>query len=114
VAGLCLMVVATWVWPSVISLVAGLSLYALGLGIANAVLYRMTLFASTQSKGLVSAMLGMITIALLGLGGALLAMIGAGASLLHFAVAASVAGGLALWPLWSLLRARSAQAAVMP
>ncbi|MBF8775272.1 MFS transporter [Pseudomonas fulva] len=114
VAGLCLMVVATWIWPSVISLVAGLSLYALGLGIANAVLYRMTLFASTQSKGLVSAMLGMITIALLGLGGALLAMIGAGASLLHFAVAASVAGGLALWPLWSLLRARSAQAAVMP
>ncbi|MFK3719682.1 MFS transporter [Pseudomonas fulva] len=114
VAGLCLMVVATWVWPSVISLVAGLSLYALGLGIANAVLYRMTLFASTQSKGLVSAMLGMITIALLGLGGALLAMIGAGASLLHFAVAAGVAGGLALWPLWSLLRARTAQAAVMP
>ncbi|MBA5707026.1 MFS transporter [Pseudomonas fulva] len=114
VAGLCLMVVATWVWPSVISLVAGLSLYALGLGVANAVLYRMTLFASTQSKGLVSAMLGMITIALLGLGGALLAMIGAGASLLHFAVAAGVAGGLALCPLWSLLRGRSAQAAVMP
>ena len=114
VAGLCLMVVATWVWPSVISLVAGLSLYALGLGVANAVLYRMALFASTQSKGLVSAMLGMITIALLGLGGALLAMIGAGASLLHFAVAAGVAGGLALCPLWSLLRARSAQAAVMP
>ncbi|WP_409274570.1 MFS transporter [Pseudomonas sp. KCJK9111] len=114
VAGLCLMVVATWVWPSVISLVAGLSLYALGLGVANAVLYRMTLFASTQSKGLVSAMLGMITIALLGLGGALLAMIGAGASLLHFAAAAGVAGGLALCPLWSLLRGRSAQAAMMP
>ena len=114
VAGLCLMVVATWVWPSVISLVAGLSLYALGLGVANAVLYRMTLFASTQSKGLVSAMLGMITIALLGLGGALLAMIGAGASLLHFAVAAGVAGGLALCPLWLLLRGRSAQAAMMP
>ncbi|MBF8636226.1 MFS transporter [Pseudomonas fulva] len=114
VAGLCLMVVATWVWPSVISLVAGLSLYALGLGVANAVLYRMTLFASTQSKGLVSAMLGMITIALLGLGGALLAMIGAGASLLHFAVAAGVAGGVALCPLWSLLRGRSAHATMMP
>lgn len=99
-AGLGLMVLATWYWPSVPSVVAGMSLYALGLGVANAVLYRMTLFSSVQSKGLVSAMLGMITIALLGLGGAVLAMIGAGASLLHFAVAAGVAGGLALWPLW--------------
>ncbi|WP_409306603.1 MFS transporter, partial [Pseudomonas putida] len=65
-AGLCLMVLATWYWPSVTSVVAGMSLYALGLGVANAVLYRMTLFSSEQSKGLVSAMLGMITIALLG------------------------------------------------
>lgn len=91
-AGLCLMVLATWYWPSVTSVVAGMSLYALGLGVANAVLFRMTLFSSEQSKGLVSAMLGMITIALLGLGGAVLAMIGAGASLLHFALAAGVAG----------------------
>ncbi|MDR6712795.1 DHA1 family multidrug/chloramphenicol efflux transport protein-like MFS transporter [Pseudomonas hunanensis] len=111
-AGLCLMVVATWLWPSVTSVVAGMSLYALGLGVANAVLYRMTLFSSEQSKGLVSAMLGMITIALLGLGGALLAMIGAGASLLHFAVTASVAGALALWPLWFVVGARRKEGAV--
>ena len=111
-AGLCLMGLATWYWPSVTSVVAGMSLYALGLGVANAVLYRMTLFASEQSKGLVSAMLGMITIALLGLGGALLAMIGAGASLLHFALAAGVAGALALWPLWFVVGGRPGEGAV--
>ncbi|WP_313739196.1 MFS transporter [Pseudomonas sp.] len=108
-AGLAVLVLATWLWPSVPSVVLGLSLYAAGLGIANAVLYRLTLFSSLQSKGLVSAMLGMITIALLGLGGALLAVLGAGASLLSFAVAASAAGALALWPLWSIVGARSAQ-----
>ena len=111
-AGLSLMVLVTWYWPSVTSVVAGMSLYALGLGVANAVLYRMTLFSSEQSKGLVSAMLGMITIALLGLGGALLAMIGAGASLLHFALAAGVAGALALWPLWFVVGGRPGEGAV--
>ncbi|MNE42012.1 Multidrug transporter MdfA [compost metagenome] len=111
-AGLSLMVLATWYWPSVTSVVAGMSLYALGLGVANAVLYRMTLFSSDQSKGLVSAMLGMITIALLGFGGVLLAMIGAGASLLHFALAAGVAGALALWPLWFVVGGRPGEGAV--
>lgn len=113
-AGLLGMMLATWLVPGVASLVAGLSVYALGLGIANAVLYRMTLFASEQSKGLVSAMLGMITIALLGLGGVLLAMLGAGASLLSFAVAAGVAGILALWPLRVVLGASGKQAEAMP
>ncbi|MNG17345.1 hypothetical protein D3C84_1013250 [compost metagenome] len=84
------------------------------MGIANAVLYRMTLFSSEQSKGLVSAMLGMITIALLGLGGALLAMLGAGASLLSFALAAGLAGILALWPLRIVLGACVEQAEAMP
>lgn len=111
-AGLGLMMLATWLWPSVTSVVAGMTLYALGLGVANAVLYRMTLFASEQSKGLVSAMLGMITIAVLGLGGALLAMIGAGASLLHFAVLAGIAGALALVPLWFVVGGKGAGATV--
>ncbi len=111
-AGLSLMLLATWCWPTVTSVVAGMSLYALGLGVANAVLYRMTLFSSEQSKGLVSAMLGMITIALLGLGGAVLAMLGAGASLMHFALAAGVAGALALWPLWFVVGGRSGEGAV--
>ncbi|WP_342624300.1 MFS transporter [Pseudomonas alkylphenolica] len=113
-AGLLGMMLATWLVPGVPSLVAGLSVYALGLGIANAVLYRMTLFSSEQSKGLVSAMLGMITIALLGLGGALLAMLGAGASLLSFALAAGLAGILALWPLRVVLGACAEQAEAMP
>ncbi|MEG1041318.1 MAG: MFS transporter [Pseudomonas sp.] len=113
-SGILGMLLATWLLPSVASLVAGLSVYALGLGIANAVLYRMTLFSSEQSKGLVSAMLGMITIALLGLGGALLAVLGAGASLLSFAVAAGAAGVLALWPLQVVLRASSVHAEAMP
>lgn len=103
VIGLGAALLCTWLVPSVVSLVAGLSVYAMGLGIANAVLYRITLFSSEQSKGLVSAMLGMITIALLGLGGVLLAMLGAGASLLSFTLASGAAGLLALWPLRSLL-----------
>ncbi|MFW3899353.1 MFS transporter [Pseudomonas bharatica] len=102
--GLAAAVLASWIYPSVPSLVVGLAIYALGLGIGNAVLYRMTLFSSEQSKGLVSAMLGMITIALLGLGGAVMAMLGAGASLLAFALASAVAGVLALWPLATVLR----------
>lgn len=113
-AGLLGMMLATWLLPSVTSLVLGMSVYALGLGIANAVLYRMTLFSSVQSKGLVSAMLGMITIALLGLGGALLAMLGAGASLLSFALAAGVAGIVALWPLSIVLNTSDDQAEAMP
>ncbi|MFD2642210.1 MFS transporter [Pseudomonas japonica] len=109
-AGLLVAVVATWFAPSVSSLVLGLSVYALGLGIGNAVLYRMTLFSSEQSKGLVSAMLGMITIALLGLGGVVLAMFGAGASLQAFALASGVAGVLALWPLSAVLRVEAVPA----
>jgi DHA1 family multidrug/chloramphenicol efflux transport protein-like MFS transporter len=113
-AGLLGMMLGTWLLPSVATLVAGMSVYALGLGIANAVLYRMTLFSSEQSKGLVSAMLGMITIALLGLGGALLAMLGAGDSLLSFALAAGVAGILALWPLKIVLGASSEPVEAVP
>ena len=113
-SGLLLAMLATWLFPSVISLVSGLSLYALGLGVANAVLYRMTLFSSEQSKGLVSAMLGMITIALLGFGGAVMAMVGAGAGLLEFALAAGLAGLLALWPLWLVVRDSRAALAVQP
>ncbi|WON76864.1 MFS transporter [Serratia sp. UGAL515B_01] len=38
---------------------AGLSLYAYGIGLANAGLYRLTLFSSSVSKGAVSAAMGM-------------------------------------------------------
>jgi hypothetical protein len=39
---------------------AGLSLYAFGIGLANAGLVRLTLFASEMSKGTVSAAMGML------------------------------------------------------
>lgn len=41
---------------------ASMSLYAFGVGVANAGLYRLTLFSCTISKGTVSAALGMLTI----------------------------------------------------
>ncbi|PAV73643.1 hypothetical protein WR25_06161 [Diploscapter pachys] len=56
-AGLSLMALATWLWPTVTSVVSGMSLYALGL--------------------------------------------------MHFALAAGVAGALALWPLWFVVGGRS-------
>ncbi len=39
---------------------AGLSIYAFGIGLANAGLVRLTLFASDMSKGTVSAAMGML------------------------------------------------------
>lgn len=47
---------------------AGLSFYAFGIGVANAGLYRLTLFSSTMSKGTVSAAMGMISMAVFTLG----------------------------------------------
>ncbi|MGG8472144.1 MFS transporter [Rahnella sp. PAMC25617] len=46
-----------WFW-----MVAGLSLYALGTGLVNAGLYRLTLFSSPTGKGTVAAALGLMTI----------------------------------------------------
>jgi DHA1 family multidrug/chloramphenicol efflux transport protein-like MFS transporter len=60
-AGLILAAVATvasshaYLWMT-----AGLSLYAFGIGLANAGLVRLTLFASEMSKGTVSAAMGML------------------------------------------------------
>ena len=60
-AGLALAAVATvasshaYLWMT-----AGLSLYAFGIGLANAGLVRLTLFASDVSKGAVSAAMGML------------------------------------------------------
>ncbi len=49
-------------------IITGLSLYALGSGLVNAGLYRMTLFSSTVGKGTVAAALGLITILVFALG----------------------------------------------
>ncbi|MGV8863536.1 MAG: MFS transporter [Pseudomonas sp.] len=101
--GLSTMMIGSQFYPSVMVVVSGLSLYAVGLGFSNAVLYRITLFASDQSKGLVSAMLGTITVALFGLGGSILAVLGTGESLTAFALTGGAAGFLALWPLHRVL-----------
>jgi DHA1 family multidrug/chloramphenicol efflux transport protein-like MFS transporter len=47
---------------------AGLSLYAYGIGLANAGLYRLTLFSSEISKGTVSATMGMLSMAVFTVG----------------------------------------------
>lgn len=52
-----LFMVHAWYW-----IIGGLSLYALGSGLVNAGLYRMTLFSSPTGKGTVAAALGLITI----------------------------------------------------
>ncbi|MCE0460568.1 MFS transporter [Pseudomonas uvaldensis] len=91
-AGLIALVIASRFDLALPILVCGLSLYALGLGMGNAALYRLALFASPDSKGLVSAMVGMISIAVMSATGSLLALLGAGASLESFALMAGIAG----------------------
>ncbi|CAI8890319.1 Multidrug transporter MdfA [Pseudomonas sp. IT-232MI5] len=78
------------------AVVASLALYAVGLGMSNAALYRLALFASDDSKGLVSALAGMISIAVMGLGGSLIAAIGGGARLDLFALCAALSGLMCL------------------
>ncbi|MBC3372551.1 MFS transporter [Pseudomonas sp. SWRI92] len=91
-AGLVALVVASQFDLPLTVLVSSLSLYAVGLGMGNAALYRLALFASDDSKGLVSAMVGMISIAVMSAAGSLLALLGAGASLQSFALMAGIAG----------------------
>ncbi|MDX6022901.1 MFS transporter [Scandinavium sp. V105_16] len=60
-AGLILAAAATVVSThAYLWMTAGLSLYAFGIGVANAGLVRLTLFASDMSKGTVSAAMGML------------------------------------------------------
>ena len=69
---------------------AGLSFYAFGIGVANAGLYRLTLFSSTMSKGTVSAAMGMISMAVFTLG-------------IELAKVAYVEGGSGLFNLFNLI-----------
>ncbi|XBS69736.1 MFS transporter [Acerihabitans sp. KWT182] len=69
IGGLTLAAVATLCSPrAYLWMTAGMSLYAFGIGIANAGLYRLTLFSSTMSKGTVSAAVGMLTMVVYTLG----------------------------------------------
>jgi len=62
-AGSALFMVHAWEW-----IIGGLSLYALGTGLVNAGLYRLTLFSSPTGKGTVAAALGLITIVVFAVG----------------------------------------------
>ncbi|QLK61393.1 MdfA family multidrug efflux MFS transporter [Enterobacteriaceae bacterium Kacie_13] len=62
-AGSALFMVHAWGW-----IIGGLSLYALGTGLVNAGLYRLTLFSSPTGKGTVAAALGLITIIVFAVG----------------------------------------------
>ncbi|MCF4997914.1 MFS transporter [Pseudomonas syringae] len=89
---------------SVAPLVICLMLYAIGLGMSNAALYRLALFASDDGKGLVSAMIGMISIAVMGAGGMLIARLGGGSSLEAFALLIALGGFFSLPLLWFFLQ----------
>ena len=69
---------------------AGLSLYAFGIGLANAGLYRLTLFSSNVSKGTVSATMGMLSMMVFTVG-------------IELAKVAYVWGGSGLFNLFNLL-----------
>lgn len=69
IGGLLLSTAATLFSPhAYMWMTAGLSLYAYGIGLANAGLYRLTLFSCAMSKGTVSAALGMLNILVYTLG----------------------------------------------
>ncbi len=69
---------------------AGLSLYAFGIGVANAGLYRLTLFSSDMSKGTVSAAMGVISMMIFTVG-------------IELAKVAYVEGGAGIFNLFNLI-----------
>lgn len=103
-AGLIALIVISFSTASTPLLIICLSLYAIGLGMSNAALYRLALFTSEDSKGLVSAMIGMLSIAIMGGGGSLIAAAGAGDSHESFALMAGITGLICLLPLRLFLR----------
>ncbi|WKV86146.1 MFS transporter [Pseudomonas sp. B24_DOA] len=102
--GLLLLTVCALFGAGLGPVVASLALYAVGLGMSNAAVYRLALFASDDSKGLVSALTGMLSIAVMGLGGSLIAAIGGGSRLEHFALWAAFGGLMCLPFLHRLLQ----------
>lgn len=101
--GLLTLIVTAVTSLSLAGLMTGLALYAVGLGMSNAALYRLALFSSDDSKGLVSAAIGMISIAVMGVGGSLIAAIGGGTRLESFAIWAALGGLLSLPLLYRFL-----------
>ena len=101
--GLLTLIATALTGLSLAGLMTGLALYAVGLGMSNAALYRLALFSSDDSKGLVSAAIGMISIAVMGVGGSLIAATGGGNRLESFAILAALGGLLSLPLLYRFL-----------
>ena len=102
--GLLLLAACALIGARLGPVVASLALYAVGLGMSNAAVYRLALFSSDDSKGLVSALTGMISIAVMGLGGTLIAAIGGGNRLEYFALWAAFGGLMCLPVVYRLLQ----------
>ncbi|KVW63344.1 hypothetical protein [Burkholderia ubonensis] len=111
-AGLLLLLAVVLLSPTLPALVAALSIYAFGVGLGNATLYRLTLYSPGDATGSAAALLGMLSTAMLAGGGAVLTWAGAGESPARFAIGAGLPpllGGPLLWRV--LRRPRPAPAA---
>lgn len=88
--GLLLTMLLTQIHPTVTIVVIGLAVYGFGFGLGNAILYRLTLFSSTQSMGAASAVMGMISVGIVSLGGQFVSTLDISQRLNGYAAAASV------------------------
>lgn len=104
--GLGLALVATLITGHIAALAGGMALYAFGVGICNATLYRLTLFSSESGKGAVSALLGMIPVAIFASGIYLLTALGAGDSLAAYIIAVAIPSCFAVVPVGYVLVAQ--------
>ncbi|MBW5405808.1 MFS transporter [Morganella morganii] len=102
--GLILALAMTLLFNNVVSLIIGISIYAYGFGICNAILYRITLYSSSHALGATSAMLGMVSISIFSIGGALLALAGAGNDLICYIIAVTIPAILSLYLIINILR----------
>jgi DHA1 family multidrug/chloramphenicol efflux transport protein-like MFS transporter len=89
-AGVLLLLVVAPLSPTLPALVAALSVYAFGVGLGNATLYRLTLYSTGDATGSVAALLGMLSTAMLAAGGSVLTWAGGGDSPARFAVCAGL------------------------
>lgn len=89
---------------ALVVLMAGLSLYAVGVGIVNTTLYRLALFAPDSGTGTCAAMLGTVTVVLFCLGGLLVESSGASHEPACFGASSGVLGLLALAVLHVVMR----------
>jgi MFS transporter, DHA1 family, multidrug/chloramphenicol efflux transport protein len=94
---------ATLYTGTTIALVSGLSIYAAGFGVCSAIIYQQALALSKGATGKASALLGVLNVVIYAIGGALLAVMGAGDDLKHFIMLVSIPAAIAVTLLFSHL-----------